>query len=138
MNYAATLAVLMVLAFVFPLLVRLAADYGVARSTTTTTLFVLAAFGFAVASIRARVTTHRSQLERLATVKKQIEQDPFNPRAFFVEGEHVGAVLLQLGRRREASEMIDRYAQLGGARESEILSLKEALTRTERRQRREA
>lgn len=138
MNYAASLAVLMVLAFVFPLLVRFAADYGLGRSTTTAALFVLAAFGFAVTGIRARVGNHRTLLERLAHAREQIERDPFNPRAFFVEGEHVGTVLLKLGRRREASEMIDRYAQLGGARESEILALRGALTRAERRQRREA
>ena len=136
MNYAATLAVLMVLAFVFPLLVRFAADYGLARSTSTTTLLVLAAFGFALTAIRAQVASHRQRLERLLTARRQVEGDPLNPRAFFVDGEHLGLLLLRLGRRREASEMIDRYAQLGGARENEILALRAALSRAQRRRRR--
>ena len=136
MNYAATLAVLMVLAFVFPLLVRFAATYGLERSTTTTTLLVIGSFGFAVWAIRTRVAVHRTHLERLATAREQIESDPSNPRAFFAEGEHIGLLLLRLGRRREASEIIDRYARLGGARESEIQALREALARAERRRRR--
>ncbi|WP_027481056.1 hypothetical protein [Deinococcus pimensis] len=138
MNYAATLAVLMLLAFFFPLLVRLSTTYGVERSTTITTTLVLASFWFAVWGIRARVATHRTQLELLATARAQIESEPNNPRAFFADGEHVGLLLLRLGRRREASEMIDRYALLGGARESEIVALRQALARAERRRRRNA
>lgn len=138
MNYAATLAVLMVLAFTFPLLVRLSTTYGVERSTTITTTFVLTAFWFAVWAIRARVATHRTHLDRLAAARAQIESEPGNPRAFFADGEHIGLMLLRLGRRREASELIDRYALLGGARESEIVALREALARAERRRRRNA
>lgn len=134
-NYAATLAVLMVLAFVFPLLVRFAADHGLARSTATTALVVLTAFGFAVTAIRARVANHRLALEQLGAARAQIERDPHDPHAFFVNGDHVGAVLLRLGRRREANEMIDRYAQLSGARESEIMALRAQLARAARRRR---
>ena len=64
------------------------------------------------------------------------KRQPQNPRAYFVGGEHLGALLLRLDRRREASEVIDRYARLGGARESEIVALREALARAQRRQRR--
>jgi hypothetical protein len=60
--------------------------------------------------------------------------DPKNPRAYFVSGEHLASLLLRLGRRREAAEVIDRYARLGGARESEIVSLRELLLQAERRQ----
>ncbi len=136
MNYAATLAVLMVLAFVFPLLVRFAADYGLARSTSTTALLVLTAFGFALTAIRAQVAEHRSRLERLLTARAQVEGDPHNPGAFYVGEEHLGVLLLRLGRRREASEVIDRYARLEGARESEIVALRAALARAGRRRRR--
>ena len=38
--------------------------------------------------------------------------------------------------RSEAAEVIDRYARLGGARESEIVSLREMLLQAERRQKR--
>jgi hypothetical protein len=84
------------------------------------------------------VATHRTHLDRLAAARSQIESEPGNPRAFFADGEHIGLMLLRLGRRREASELIDRYALLGGARESEIVALREALARAERRRRRNA
>ena len=85
MNYAATLAVMVVLAFCFPLTLRLGAGFGVSQTITISVL---------------------------------------------------GALLLRLDRRREAAETIDRYARLGGARESEIVALQEALSRANRRQRR--
>ncbi|PYE51852.1 hypothetical protein [Deinococcus yavapaiensis] len=136
MNYAATLAVLMVLAFVYPILVRSAGQYGVGQSAATLTLLMLAAFGFAVWAIRSRVTTHRVMLERLVNARASLERAPQDPGAFYAAGEHVGYLLLRLGRRREAAELIDRYARLGSARESEILSLREALARAERHRRR--
>jgi len=135
-NYAASLAVLMVLAFVFPLLMRFAADHGVAAGTTTTTLVVLVAFWFAVWAIRARVARHRSNLERVAQVRAQLVEDPLNPQSFYAGDEHVGFLLLRLGRRREAIDVIDRYARLRGAREVEVIALRAALERAERRRRR--
>lgn len=136
MNYAATLAVLVVLAFFFPLTVRLGTALGVPEAYSTSVLGALLTFALATYLVRWQVGRHRAVLERLEVARAQVAADPENPRAYFVGGEHLGALLLRLDRRREAAEVIDRYARLGGARESEILALHEALSGAERRQRR--
>lgn len=136
MNYAATLAVLVVLAFCFPLSVRLGAQVGVPQAVSLSILGALLTFALATWLVRWQVARYRLSLERLEAARQQVRADPQNPRAYFVGGEHLGALLLRLDRRREASEIIDRYARLGGARESEIVALREALSRAERRQRR--
>ena len=136
LNYAATLAVLVVLAFCFPLTVRLGAQVGVPEAIMATTLGALLTFTSTAYLVRWQVRHHRFQLEQLEAARAQVRADPDNPRSYFVRGEHLGAMLLRQGRRREAAEVIDRYARLGGARESEIVALHEALSRAERRQRR--
>lgn len=136
MNYAATLAVLVMLAFCFPLSVRLGAQLGVPESLVASILAALVIFALAAYLVRWQVGRHTAQLDVLAQARAQVMADPGNPRAYFVGGEHLGQVLLRLGRRREAAEVIDRYARLGGARESEIVALREALSTAERRQRR--
>lgn len=136
MNYAATLAVLVVLAFCFPLTVRLGAQLGVPEVYTASALGAILTFALAAYLVRWQVGRHRDTLERLETARAQVAADPENPRAYFVRGEHLGSILLRLDRRREAAEVIDRYARLGGARESEIIALREALSGAERRQHR--
>ncbi|EYB69703.1 hypothetical protein DEIPH_ctg002orf0012 [Deinococcus phoenicis] len=135
MNYAATLAVLVVLAFCFPLTVRLGVQLGVPEVYSASVLGALLTFALATYLVRWQVNRHRATLARLEAARAQIVADPENPRAYFVGGEHLGTILLRLDRRREASEVIDRYARLGGARESEIVALREALSSAERRQR---
>lgn len=135
MNYAATLTVLVVLAFCFPLTVRLGAQLGVPEVYTASTLGAVLTFGLATYLVRWQVGRHRETLLKLEAVRAQVAADPENPRSYFVGGEHLGMILLRLDRRREASDVVDRYARLGGARESEIVALREALSRAERRQR---
>ncbi len=136
MNYAATLAVMVVLAFCFPLTLRLGAGFGVSETISISVLGALLTFALALSLVRWQVGRHQHALLNLEKARAQILADPENPRAYFVGGEHLGALLLRLDRRREAAEIIDRYARLGGARESEIVALQEALSRAQRRQRR--
>ncbi|GHF34735.1 putative membrane protein YccC [Deinococcus metalli] len=136
MNYAATLAVLVVLAFCFPLSVRLGAQVGVPEAISVSVLGALLTFAAATFLVRWQVGRYRRTLDRLEAAREQVRAEPQNPRAYFVGGEHLGILLLRVDRRREASEVIDRYARLGGARESEIVALREALARAQRRQRR--
>ena len=135
-NYAATLAVLVVLAFCFPLTVRLGAGLGVSETISFSVLGALLTFVLATYLVRWQVGRHRQELTRLEKARAQILADPENPRSYFVGDEHLGALLLRLDRRREAAEVIDRYARLGRARESDIVALREALSRAQRRQRR--
>lgn len=136
MNYAATLAVLVVLAFWFPISVRLGAQVGVPEAVVVSVLGALLTFVLAAYLVRAQVARYRRYLDRLDAARRQVAAEPGNPRAYFVGGEHLAELLLRLDRRREAAEVIDRYARLGGARESELVALQEALSRAERRQRR--
>ncbi len=135
-NYAATLAVLAVLAFCFPLTVRVGSAVGVPEAVSVSVLGAVLTFGLATFLVRWQVNRHRVHLDRLAAARAQVAADPQKPRSYFVAGEHLGSLLLRLDRRREAAEVIDRYARLGGARESEIVALREALSSAERRQRR--
>lgn len=136
MNYAATLAVMVMLAFCFPISVRLAAQIGMPEAVTSSVLGAVVIFSLAAYLVRWQVSRHSATLATLSEAREQVTADPENPRAYFVHGEHLGSILLRLGRRREAAEVIDRYSRLGGARESEIVALREALGAAERRKRR--
>lgn len=136
MNYAATLAVMMVLAFCFPITVKLGVALGIPEALGATVLGALLVFGVTAYLVRWQVGRHSQQLSRLAQARAQLAADPDDHRAYFVDGKHLGHLLLDLGRRREAAEVIDRYSRLGGARESEIVALREALGQAERRKRR--
>lgn len=135
MNYAATLAVLVVLTFSFPLGLRVGDYLGLRETLVLAALGSTLIFVLAVVVIRWQVIRDRSVAQQVELARRQVAADPGNPRAYFVGGEHLASVLLGQGRRREAAEIIDRYAQLGGAREAEIIALREALSRAERRQR---
>ncbi|AWN21856.1 hypothetical protein DKM44_00240 [Deinococcus irradiatisoli] len=135
MNYAASLATVVVLAFFFPLLVRLASVYGVSRSLSASTLAVVLTFVTATYLIRFQVTRFRQSTTKLDAARAQVAQHPDQARAYFVDDEHLATMLLRLGRRREAADVVDRYARLAGAREVEITALREALAKAERRQR---
>ncbi len=136
MNYAASLATVVVLAFFFPLLVRLASGFGVSRSISASTLAVVLTFVTATYLIRFQVTRFRQSTSRLDAARAQVAQTPEVARAYFVGGEHLALMLLRLGRRREAADVIDRFARLSGARETEIAALREALSKAERRRER--
>ncbi|WP_424951912.1 hypothetical protein [Deinococcus sp.] len=136
MNYAASLAVVAVLTFFFPLAVRVGLYYDVPRSWVVTVLGAVLTFVAATLLIRWQVGRYRTTADLLELARAQVGADPQNPRAYFVGGEHLAGLLLRLDRRREAAEVIDRYARLGGARESEIVSLRELLIQAERRQKR--
>jgi hypothetical protein len=135
-NYAATLAVLVILAFCFPITVRLGVALGIPEALGASVLGAALVFGITAYLVRWQVGRHSLRLSRLTEARAQVAADPDDPRAYFVQGEHLGRMLLALGRRREAAEVIDRYSRLGGARESEIVALREALSQAERRQRR--
>ena len=138
MNYAASLAVVAVLTFFFPLAVRIGLYYDVPRSLVSTTLGAVLTFVAATLLIRWQVGHSRLATEQLELGRAQVVADPQNPRAYFVGGEHLAALLLRLGRRREAAEVIERFGSLDGVRESEVVSLKQLLSQAERRQRRGA
>ncbi len=115
MNYAGVLAVVMVLSFSFPLLVRLGSILGVPRPNTFTTLIVGTLLFGAWYLIRKAVHLHRVRVERINKVRQNILEQPGNPEAYFDNGEHLGNLLLRIGRRREAKAIFAHYSHLEGA-----------------------
>lgn len=136
MNYAASLAVVVLLTFFFPLTMRIASLYGVPRALSAGVLGGLFIFAVATYLIRFQVMRFRRLSLRLDKARAQIAANPGEARAYFVEGEHLATTLLRLGRRREATEVTNSYAQLAGVQEVELLALREAIAQTEKRQRR--
>lgn len=132
MNYAALLAVMVLLAFCFPMAVRLGESVGLSAGAAAVTLWSLLVFVLAVAFVRWRVSLEHQRAAVLERGRAQVAADPGNAAAYLVDGQHLAQLLLQRGRRREAAEMVDRYAQLAGAKEAEILMLREALSSADR------
>ncbi|MDQ3458039.1 MAG: hypothetical protein M3498_01845 [Deinococcota bacterium] len=102
MNYAALLALLVLLSFSLPLLVRLAEAAGVPRGLGVVTTLVIACFFLGWVIIRWRVRKRLAVETRIAQVVKAKAERPDDLSAFYSGGEHVGDLLLALGREREA------------------------------------
>ncbi|MDO4263455.1 MAG: hypothetical protein Q4C67_04585 [Deinococcus sp.] len=132
MNYAALLAVMVLLAFCFPVALRLGEYLGLAAGTTAVALWSVLVFALALAFVRWRVGRERFSAQQLEQGRCQILEQPTDPAAYYVNGQHLALLLLERGRRREAGELVDRYARLGGARDAEILMLREAMSSADR------
>lgn len=137
-NYAATLAVLAVLAFFFPLGVRLTRELGVPSTLSDSAFGALGVLALATLLIRWRVAWFRSLSARAQTGREQVGAAPLEPEAYHVDGEHLGLILLKLGRRREAERVIEGYAALPGVPPEEVLELRARLAAYLKRARREA
>lgn len=136
MNYAATLAVLAVLAFFFPLGVRLSRELGVPSTLSDSAFGALGVLALAMLLIRWRVAWFRSLSGRAQTAREQVLAAPQQPEAYHVEGEHLALILLRLGRRREAERVIESYAALPGVPPDEVQELRAKLAEFLKRARR--
>ncbi|MFN8510307.1 MAG: hypothetical protein U0Z75_07070 [Deinococcaceae bacterium] len=114
MNYAAILAVLMVLSFAFPSLVKLGGNLGFHTSSVFVTGIVLGIFVCAWYAVRRAVVRHRNRMARINNIKARIVETPYDPKMYFDSGEHLGTLLLKVGRRREAKRVFKMYAQIEG------------------------
>lgn len=109
MNYAAVLAVLMVLAFAFPMLVRIASYWDVPRSSAVITGLLCTILGIAWWWIQAQVLQHREVLKRIEQARQRVSVAPQDHQAYFIQNEHLGDLLLRAGKRREAIEVFEAY-----------------------------
>ena len=109
MNYAALLAVLVVLGLSFPVLVRLANANGIPQASS----ILGAAFGaVAVAAwfvIRERVKRYRETQEKIETIKANVALFPDDFSSYLLENEFLGDLLVRANRRREAIEVFERF-----------------------------
>jgi predicted nuclease with TOPRIM domain len=126
-NYAALLAVLLVLGLAFPVLVRLANANGVPQSVSIVAAVLGAVFVLAWFLIRQRVARYRQIGERVAQIKTRLEQNPDNPEAYFDQNEHLGDLLIAINRRREALGVFERYIALEKASGKDLPKLEARL-----------
>ncbi len=109
MNYAALLAVLVVLGLSFPVLVRLANANGIPQASS----ILGAVFGaIAVVAwfvIRERVKRYRETQEKIETIKANIALAPEEFSSYLLENEFLGDLLVRANRRREAIEVFERF-----------------------------
>lgn len=112
MNYAALLAVLVVLGLLFPVLVRLANANGIPQASS----ILGAAFGaIAVVAwfvIRERVKRYRETQAKIETIKATVAENPDDFSSYLLENEFLGDLLVRANRRREAIEVFERFVQV--------------------------
>jgi hypothetical protein len=109
MNYAALLAVLVILSLAFPVLVRVANANGIPQSFSIVAAASGAIFVLAWFLIRQRVTRYRSIGVRVETLKKQVLEQPESTDSYFDQNEHLGDLLIAINRRREALSVFEAY-----------------------------
>lgn len=112
MNYAALLALLAALAFVSPFLVNLAAEVGIPRGFGIVTSLVAGIFVLAWAVVHERVERHQRLEARIALLHTRRARAPHNPQSYLSEGEHLGDLLIEAGRPREALRVFETYNRL--------------------------
>lgn len=115
MNYAALLAVLVVLSLAFPVLVRVASANGVPQASSIVAALLGAVFVLAWFLIRQRVNNYREITARVTRIKTRLEQTPTDPEAYFDDNEHLGDLLSKINRKREALEVFEAYLKLEAA-----------------------
>jgi hypothetical protein len=111
-NYAALLVVLVVLTFAFPAMVRLTRAQGIPQGWAIAAAICGAVFVLAWYFIRERVQRDRATREKVDQIRQQLTDRPEDPTAFFLNGEHIGDLLIKLKRFEEAIEVFGRYIAL--------------------------
>lgn len=112
MNYAALLALLAALAFVAPFLVNLASQLGVSRALGIVSTLAAAVFLLGWLLVRQRVERQQRLETRIAALQARRSRVPNDPESYFLAGEHLGDLLVQVGRPREALRVFEAYNRL--------------------------
>lgn len=112
MNYAALLALLAALAFFSPFLVNLAAEVGIPRGFGIVTSLAAGIFVLAWAVVHERVERHQRLEARIALLHTRRTRAAHDPQNYFSEGEHLGDLLIEAGRPREALRVFEAYSRL--------------------------
>jgi len=133
MNYAALIALLAALAFSLPFLVKLAESAGVARSTSVIITLTTAVLALAFIVIRGRIRRRQAIEARIEAIGRQRQAAPHDPEAFFLHGDHLGDLLLTLGRLREALAAFTAYRQVAQQAERDVTAVSQAIATLEAR-----
>lgn len=112
MNYAALLAVLVILGLAFPVLVRVANANGIPQSVSLVATSLGAVLVLAWFFIRQRVAITHQAAARVEKIKQQLQTQPENASLYFDQNEHLGDLLITINRRREALQVFQKYLVL--------------------------
>jgi hypothetical protein len=112
LNYAALLAVLVILGLAFPVLVRVANANGIPQSISLVAAALGAILVLSWFFIRQRVLRYREIGARIEKIKKTLLEHPDSPDHYFDLNEHLGDLLIATNRRREALGVFETYLEL--------------------------
>jgi hypothetical protein len=112
MNYAALLALLAALAFGLPFLVNLGSQLGLPRGYGMVTTLAGALFLLGWLLVRERIERQQQLEGRISALKARRDRAPHDPESYFLAGEHLGDLLAQAGRPREALRVFEAYSRL--------------------------
>lgn len=112
MNYAALLALLAALAFAAPFLVNLAALLGIPRALGIVSTLAGAIFLLGWLIVRERVLRQQRLETRIGLLQARRSRAPHDPDSYFLAGEHLGDLLIEVGRPREALRVFEAYERL--------------------------
>ncbi|MBS3933396.1 MAG: hypothetical protein KGZ35_03485 [Truepera sp.] len=133
MNYAALIALLAALAFSLPFLVNLAEQAGIARNTGVITTLTAAVLVLAFIVIRGRMQRRQAIEARIEAIGRQRQAAPHDPEAFFMHGDHLGDLLLTVGRLREALAAFTAYRQVAQQAGRDVTAVSQAIATLEAR-----
>jgi hypothetical protein len=83
--------------------------------------------------VRQRVQRYRDASEKVAMIRAQLEAKPGNSEAYFLEGDHLGDLLMLMNRRHEALEVFEAYLDLEAARGKSLPALEQRISRLKSR-----
>ena len=126
MNYAALLALLAVLAFTLPFLVRIAENAGLPRGYSILTTLASAIVVLAWVLLRGHMRKQALLRERVEHIYRQLRDSPQTPQSYYYADDHLGDLLLSLGNTQEALEVFRNYLQLLETQGSDLEGHREA------------
>ena len=112
---------------------RVAQAQGIPQSWTLVAASLGAIFVLAWYLVRQRVQRYRDASEKVATIRSQLEAKPGEPEAYFLEGDHLGDLLMLMNRRHEALEVFESYLGLEVARGKSLPALEQRISRLKAR-----
>lgn len=100
------------LAFTAPFLVNLASQLGIPRALGIVSTLVGAVFLLGWLLVRERVERHQRLETRIGMLQARRGRAPHDPESYFLAGEHLGDLLVEVGRPREALRVFEAYNRL--------------------------
>lgn len=132
MSYAALIALLAALTFTMPFLVDLAEHAGVPRGFGIVTTLVAAIFAIAWITVRSRVQRRQAVEARMQAIRDRIKERPQDPTAFYRHGDHLGDLLLTLGRVSEALRAFEAYRRVAEQSGGDTTAVNKVIARLRR------